>query len=416
VTSIRLTVVLTHPIQYYSPWFRYIAASAPELTLTVVYAIEPTAEQQGVGFDKAFEWDVPLKSGYHSITVRAAHGADRIDAASFFGLDVPQISVAIRATSPHVVLVPGWHSMTLIRALATCRLHSIPILYRGDSQLVSAPQGWQQWPWMLRTWPLLRQFDAFLTPGRHAHDYLRWFGIPDSRIFRVPHGIDNELFARAASVYEGAEARAAARREWQIDANAFVPLFVGKLIPSKRPVNLVRALAQLGAGTSALMVGSGALAGAIRAEADRLGVDVRFVGFLNQSAIGRAYAVADCLVLPSDSSETWGLVVNEALATGLPCVVSDAVGCAPDLVKPGETGYLHPLDDIDALASALLSIRKRSVEGHDWKPACRAAVGEYSFPVMTTGLVAACRSVLRRQPAFEHHTNPESMSNANQRF
>ena len=67
MTPMRLTVVLTHPIQYYAPWFRHIERHAPEIALTVVHATEPTPAQQGVGFDRAFEWDVPLTEGYRSL-------------------------------------------------------------------------------------------------------------------------------------------------------------------------------------------------------------------------------------------------------------------------------------------------------------------------------------------------------------
>src|SRR5205823_815927 len=111
----------------------------------------------------------------------------------------------------------------------------------------------------------------------------------------------------------------------------------------------------------------------------QLGVDTKLVGFLNQTEVGRAYAAADCLVLPSDAHETWGLVVNEALATGLPCAVSDAVGCAPDLIRDGETGYAHPLDDIAALAATLEQIRIRKAQAYDWQPACRALIRAYSY-------------------------------------
>src|SRR5262249_3655051 len=78
VTPIRLTVVLTHPIQYYAPWFRHIARVAPEIALTVVHAIEPTPEQQGVGFDRPFTWDVSLTDGYHAVTVRPSRPGERI--------------------------------------------------------------------------------------------------------------------------------------------------------------------------------------------------------------------------------------------------------------------------------------------------------------------------------------------------
>ena len=95
---------------------------------------------------------------------------------------------------------------------------------------------------------------------------------------------------------------------------------------------------------------------------------------MNQTELGEAYAIADCLVLPSDFAETWGLVVNEALATGLPVVVSDAVGCAPDLLREGESGYVYPLGNVSGLAAALESVRLRKAAGHDWGPACRAIV------------------------------------------
>ena len=156
-----------------------------------------------------------------------------------------------------------------------------------------------------------------------------------------------------------------------IAPDAFVPLFVGKLVPSKRPTNIVRAAARLGAGVSVVLVGSGALEAEMRTLAAELGVDLKLVGFLNQTELGEAYAIADCLVLPSDYPETWGLVVNEALATGLPCVVSDAVGCAPDMIRDGESGYVYPLGNVEALAAALAKVRWRKAEGYDWRPHCR---------------------------------------------
>ncbi|MGH9142495.1 MAG: glycosyltransferase [Vicinamibacterales bacterium] len=400
-TTIRLTAVLTHPIQYYAPWFRRIQASAPELALTVVHATEPTPAQQGVGFDHAFEWDVPLTDGYRSIVVRPSNQHDRIDSGSFTGLDVPQIGRAIADTFPDVVMITGWYSVTLVRALYACRRMGVPTLYRGDSHLLSGPRGWKRSMWALKTHLLLRQFDGFLSPGVRVSDYLRWYGVPDYRVFKVPHAIDNDAFAVAAAPYQRRDVRMAARRRWGIDPDAFVALFVGKLIASKRPVNVVRALARLAPGSTLLVVGSGPLERVVREESARLGVSLKMVGFLNQSQLGEPYALADCLTLPSDFPETWGLVVNEALATGLPCVVSNAVGCAPDLIRDGETGYVYPLDDIEALAMTLAKVRHRKAEGHDWGPACRALVATYSFDSMTAGVVRAARSVMPRSPGPE---------------
>ena len=83
-----------------------------------------------------------------------------------------------------------------------------------------------------------------------------------------------------------------------------------------------------------------------------------FAGFLNQSEISQAYVAADCLVLPSDYGETWGLVVNEALASGLPCLVSQACGCAEDL----SICDTFPLGDIQTLSLKLIELAREGCE------------------------------------------------------
>lgn len=147
---------------------------------------------------------------------------------------------------------------------------------------------------------------------------------------------------------------------------------------------------------SLLVAGAGTLEAECRAEAERLGVRAVWAGFLNQTEIVRAFAAADCLALPSES-ETWGLAVNEALATGLPCVVSDRVGCAPDLISPGETGEVFQTGDVGALQAAIERVRQRIIAGHLYDAACRAKADEYSFAAATAGLLAACRAI-RSQP------------------
>ena len=111
--------------------------------------------------------------------------------------------------------------------------------------------------------------------------------------------------------------------------------------------------------------------------------------------MGAAYAAADCLALPSDWAETWGLVVNEALATGLPCVVSNRVGCAPDLITPGVTGEVFLFGNIQDLANGLGRIRELKNSGHDFKKACSTRAAAYSYRAAGTGLVAACESAVQ---------------------
>ena len=135
MTPIRLTVVNTHPIQYNAPWFRYLAANCPELDVTVLYAARPSAAQQGVGFGRAFEWDQPLEEGYRCrVLCDSVPDAD-FGAGAFRGLDVPEIESAVLDTKPDVVMVPGWNSVTLVRAVRASRQRVIPVLYRGDTHL-----------------------------------------------------------------------------------------------------------------------------------------------------------------------------------------------------------------------------------------------------------------------------------------
>jgi glycosyltransferase involved in cell wall biosynthesis len=225
--------------------------------LTVVHATEPTPEQQGVGFDRAFEWDVPLTEGYRSLTVRPPVAEDRVGSSTFTGLDVPEISRAIADTNPDVVMINGWYSVTLVRALIACRRLGIPTLYRGDSHLLSGPRNWKRPLWSLKTGFLLRQFDGFLSPGQRVNEYLRWYarpGTPRSSACRMPW--TNEMFAASAAPFQRAEVRARRGGDFGIAPDAFVPLFVGKLVPSKRPTNIVRAAARLERGASVVFVGS----------------------------------------------------------------------------------------------------------------------------------------------------------------
>ncbi len=100
------------------------------------------------------------------------------------------------------------------------------------------------------------------------------------------------------------------------------------------------------------MVGDGALRPEIEAAVAQSGAPVSLLGFFNQSQMPEAYALADALILPSQA-ETWGLVVNEAMASGLPAIVSTAVGCAPDLIESGSTGETFIAGDIAGLCDAV---------------------------------------------------------------
>jgi glycosyltransferase involved in cell wall biosynthesis len=164
-----------------------------------------------------------------------------------------------------------------------------------------------------------------------------------------------------------------------------VILFVGKLIAKKRPMTLLQAFAQVRQRHEAQLfyVGDGALRAELeQCVRERMIPGVHFAGFVNQSELPRAYAVADLLALPSAFRETWGLVVNEAMNFGLPIVLSQNVGCAPDLVSEGKNGFVVKVDDEKDLAEAL----ERLITDAQ----LRARFGAYSAAVIEDYSIGRC--------------------------
>jgi glycosyltransferase involved in cell wall biosynthesis len=109
-----------------------------------------------------------------------------------------------------------------------------------------------------------------------------------------------------------------------------------------------------------------------------------FAGFLNQTEISRAYVAADCLALPSDHGETWGLVVNEAMASGLPCVASDACGSAEDLVKAVDPTLVYSLGDINSMAAAIHHVIESGIEPQ----AIKETIADYNFNACIDTIIA----------------------------
>ena len=389
---LRVTVVMTHPIQYFSPWFRWITECAPELALTVLYAAVPNAEQQGRGYGTAFQWDVPVLDGYRYEVCERPEGKAFTDDA-FWGAGVGEM---IARTRPDVALVAGWHSAFQVRALLACRRRRIPTIYRGDSTLAMAPRGWRRGVWSVRTWLLLRLFRGWLSVGTQAHEYLRHFGIPEEKMASSPHSVDHAWFAERAAVGRKAGAGLAWRHAHGIPVDDFVVLFVGRLLEKKRPLDAVRAVARLSVPATLVLAGAGPARDEAVQEGKTLGVRIVAPGFVNQQELAVLYGGADVLLLPS-MRETWGLVVNEALASGLPCVVSESVAAGIDLIQDGVNGWRVPVGDVGAIARALSSIQVGRAGGRFGVADCEATVLHRGFGEATAGLVSMCRMLSKAE-------------------
>jgi glycosyltransferase involved in cell wall biosynthesis len=280
----------------------------------------------------------------------------------------------------------------------------VQVWLRGESNDL-APAAW--WKKPIKRALLGRFFnrvDRFLYIGSANRRLYQKFGVPDQKLFPAPYAVDNERFRRQAN--ELRAKRQELRAQWSIPEDSFCVLFCGKFIPKKRPADLIAAVKLLQSKQSGkgqeqsgsvapsplplrplhlLFAGSGELGADLRSNCEVVfdaesgqqddkttgqqpvvggpvvsgrSPKASFTGFLNQTEISPAYVAADVLVLPSDYTETWGLVVNEAMASGLPCIVSDRCGCAEDLM-PKELTF--KAGDVDVLANTIQRFRENSV-------------------------------------------------------
>lgn len=215
---------------------------------------------------------------------------------------------------------------------------------------------------------LLGQAKACIVPGSRAFEYCCELGVDPERIFRAPNATDGIVLSNRAK--ELTKGRNAIRNE--MGAEGVVILFVGRLVEKYKTVStLIRGFRELSGRMERIdlfVVGDGPDRSSYEGVVKELGIKtVRFLGEMTQDQLCRVYAAADILVLPS-RCEPWGFVLNEGMEFGLPLIVSDAVGAGPDLVHPGENGFVFPVGDSEALARYLEilvrdeSLRKRMGE------------------------------------------------------
>ena len=341
----RLAIFTSHPIQYQAPWFRAIAAST-DIEPMVYFAKVPDAKEQGVGFGIEFSWDLPLTEGYPNTVLSTRLMPDFVP--RFVRRMATNVDAELEQFNPDAAMVLGWQELALVQALMACRRRGLPIIMRGESNAKKAR------PWAVRALhkAYIRQVDAALAIGKSNAAFYEDASLSANRIASAPYFVDNDFFAERAAAMKSD--RDALRKAWNIPSSSLCAVFVGKLQSKKRVFDFLEAIRiarETNPNIHGLIVGSGEQ----MREAERLAQElpITFAGFLNQTEVPKAYVAADVIVLPSDFGETWGLVVNEAMATGLPAIVSERVGCADDLVIDGGTGFVTPFADASAIASAI---------------------------------------------------------------
>lgn len=391
----RVAHVVSHPIPYFAPLYRELSRR-PEIDLTVYFysdaTVRPYADAE---FGRTVEWDVPLLGGYRW---RFLPSASRTDISGRF-LKRPNRDIAweIARRRYDAVWAHGYAHLTTWLAAAAARMSGARLLVRDEQTLLHPRPPHKR----ALKWAALRVLFGQahgLYIGEQNRRHFKRYGMPDERLFHAPYCVDNAaLRTRAAEL---APRRGELRASFGITDEAPAVLFAGKLIEKKQPLLLLEAFARARGWCPAWLLLAGD--GPLRAEAEALAAArgiadrVRFAGFLNQAELARAYAAADVFVLPSKRHETWGLVVNEAMNFGLPVIVSDKVGCAIDLVRPEESGFVVPHDDAVALARAVATLVADAELRRTFGARGREIVGRYSIEAAADGIVAACMAATGR--------------------
>jgi glycosyltransferase involved in cell wall biosynthesis len=357
---------------------------------TALYCMLPDRRQQGDGFGVGFEWDVPLLEGYDYEVLRNASRSPSVTA--FGGCDTPGIAGVIRRRRLDALVVNGWVVRSCLQALQACRRMDVPCLVRGEANLLR-PRPWWKRAAHRR---LVRQYAGCLYIGRANRHFYERHGVGTPRLFPAPYCVDNRRFGERAA--EGDTRVAELRRGLGIPEDATSFLFSGKLIPKKHPLELLQAFRALAGAVGCvhlLIAGDGELRPACEAYAAAHRLPVSFAGFLNQSQIAEAYLAADCLVLPSDHGETWGLVVNEAMACGRPAIVSDQVGCAADLIVEHETGRTFSFGDWSELAERMAELAGGRRRLRQMGETAKRHIAAYSPEAAADGITRAAHTVTR---------------------
>lgn len=385
----KLAIVVSHPIQYYSPWFRWLSLHT-SIDLRVYYLSDwGLVESRDPGFGQNVRWDTDLLSGYaHDFIANRSLCPDTV---SFGGLVNPGLPFALASWAPEAILLFGYKSPSLLAALGWARLAGVPVLFRGDSHLLGNRRLSAKAEALLST--LYAQCSAFLAVGKANSRYFVSLGVPARRIFRCPHCVDTDHFD-PSNESRADEARALELRKLLgLQAEDKVLLYCGKFHADKNPRGLLSAFRRVNqTGWHLVLAGAGpdkeALVQMAGAQAESR---IHFLPFANQGEMPARYLLGDVFCLPSTGLyETWGLAVNEAMLMGRPCLVSDRVGCAEDLIEEGRTGWVFDACDDHALEQAL-RIAFRADLPSMGRAARRKALN-FSYAEASSGLLHALKA------------------------
>jgi glycosyltransferase involved in cell wall biosynthesis len=405
----KLAVLVSHPIQYFTPLFKRLAAHSA-IDLTVFYLSDLSLHKYyDRGFGTTFKWDIPLLGGYRHIFLPHYGG----NGLSFYRPLTRKLHRHLKNGRFDALWMMGWAHLTNLRALALARLLGIKVFIYGDSH-AGGPGPYSAVNAALKRliFPLFfRCFDGFFATCTANRDYYVNYGVPERRLFLTPYVVDNDFFRAAAE--EARHVRQELRSCLGLIPGRPIILYASKFLTRKRPADLLEAYILLSPDGRAepkpylIFVGDGEEGPALKARASQTGwSSIRFLGFKNQSELPALFDLCDVFVLVPDR-EGLATVVPEVMNAGKPVVISEVVALGPDLVVDGDNGFIVP-----ARSPAVLAERLRIITD-DAQLAARmgarglARIANWNIDVTVHGVLQALDATAprRRSPRAQERSS-----------
>jgi len=385
----RICVVTPQPTPYRDPFWNTVAEQ-PGVELDVFYCYAK-------GDDRPWEIDWPFKFHAEVLPGRAWFGEHN-------GYWNPSILKRLRAKPYDAIILGGYNHLTMLVAAWYARRRGVPYLVMCESYHGLKRAGYRK---ALKA-PIVRWVvggaAGILPTGQLAREYLISYGGPADRCACVPNSPDLDSLREEAQSL--CPRRNVIRGELGLPDEPVI-IFVGRLIYKKGVDILLEAFKHIVGDIPCQLViaGDGPERGKLEQQAMQLGVRdrVQFVGFQQPKELPRWYCAADLFVLPS-RTEPWGVVVMEALASGLPVVVTRLVGCYPDVINDGQVGRVIPPEDSSSLAEAikhfLVTRPDKSMIDEIWEPVYQ----RMRHPVVAGNLIELIRAILKEKTVNERVT------------
>lgn len=379
---IRVGMISPEPTPYRAPLFDRISRE-PDVDLTVIYAAATVAGR---------EWTVEPR---HRAIVLAGRSLPLV--RRLLHHDYP-LSVGVwrelRRGRFNVLVVAGWSTFASQAAIAWARLHRVPYIITSESHLLDPRPAWVRAIKRLVLPRIVRPAAGYLVTGTLSARCIATYGGREERIGRMANTVDVDALTLQAEDLR--RRREELRTSLGIAPGEVALMHCGHIDVLKGVDVLVDAAARAratGPPLRLLLVGRGAFQSEAARRCRAAGLPVSMPGFLSGADLLSAYVAADVFVLLS-LTETWGVVVNEAMAAGLPVVLSDRVGAAADLLVSGENGELVPVGDVATTAAAIARIAEDDALRAHYGARSREIVASWGYEPSITAFVEAVRTAV----------------------